>query len=382
MSRIEEGFYASLPVFDSFVRVADPAIYQPLPQDWLVGFADITASTQALRDGRYKAVNMVGAGVIAAIANALERRPFPFCFGGDGASFAVDPADADAAATALQAMATFAKEEWQMNLRIAVVPVQNIRAAGRDVRVARFAPSAHTSYAMFSGGGLAWFEAQAKAGAWHLAAAPPGTRPDLTGLSCRWKIAPAANGVILSLIVVPRGDDHAPFHALVEELVAMADSARGGSRPVTTGALKPQWPGKGIGLEVAATARHGENRQLVRLRLLAQTLLATLFLKSGLKTAAFDAQTYTGDVAANADFRKFDDGLKMTLDCSAELADAIEARLHAMSGIATHGTFRQEEALMTCFVPAITERGHVHFVDGAGGGYAQAAVALKARLAG
>ena len=32
---------------------------------------------------------MVGAGVIAAVANALDRRPFPFVFGGDGASFAV-----------------------------------------------------------------------------------------------------------------------------------------------------------------------------------------------------------------------------------------------------------------------------------------------------
>ena len=61
--------------------------YRPLPDDWVVGFSDVVGSTEAIAKGRYKAVNMVGAGVIAAVANALERRPFPFVFGGDGASF-------------------------------------------------------------------------------------------------------------------------------------------------------------------------------------------------------------------------------------------------------------------------------------------------------
>ena len=34
---------------------------------------------------------------------------------------------------------------------------------------------------------------------------------------------------------------------------------------------------------------------------------------------------------------------------------------------------------MTCFTPSVTERGHVHFVDGVGGGYTMAAKAMKAR---
>jgi hypothetical protein len=34
---------------------------------------------------------------------------------------------------------------------------------------------------------------------------------------------------------------------------------------------------------------------------------------------------------------------------------------------------------VTCFVPSATQRGHVHFVDGAGGGYTMAAKAMKAR---
>jgi len=38
---------------------------------------------------------------------------------------------------------------------------------------------------MFAGGGLGWFEAQAKRGDYVLPPAAPGTRPDLSGLSCR-----------------------------------------------------------------------------------------------------------------------------------------------------------------------------------------------------
>ena len=33
---------------------------------------------------------------------------------------------------------------------------------------------------------------------------------------------------------------------------------------------------------------------------------------------------------------------------------------------------------MTCIVPSHSERDHVHFVDGAAGGYAMAAAMLKA----
>ena len=89
-----DDFYETIPVLDDFADAVRAENYRPLPDDWVVGFADVTGSTKAVADGRYKAVNMVGAGAIAAVANALDRRPFPFVFGGDGASFAVSSSDA------------------------------------------------------------------------------------------------------------------------------------------------------------------------------------------------------------------------------------------------------------------------------------------------
>ena len=70
----------------------------------------------------------------------------------------------------------------------------------------------------------------------------------------------------------------------------------------------------------------------------------------------------------------------MVLDCSPELAAEIERRLAvgAADGKVRFGLHRQRAAMMTCFTPSATSANHVHFIDGALGGYAAAASALKA----
>ncbi len=50
----------------------------------------------------------------------------------------------------------------------------------------------------------------------------------------------------------------------------------------------------------------------------------------------------------------------------------------ASAGIARYGLHRQDAAMMTCFTPSALRSDHVHFIDGARGGYASAATALKA----
>src|SRR6186997_2281063 len=115
MTGAPDGFYASLPVFRDFTHVMDPALFRPLPDDWMIGTADVVQSTKAIAENRYKAVNMAGASVIVAVTNALaansQARDFPFVFGGDGASFAV-PGEAGAAARqALAETATWVQED-------------------------------------------------------------------------------------------------------------------------------------------------------------------------------------------------------------------------------------------------------------------------------
>src|SRR6202000_1147941 len=192
VSGVSDGFYDGIPVFRGFGRVMDPALYSPLPDNWSIGVADIVESTRAIAEARYKAVNMAGASVIAAVANALEGREFPFVFGGDGASFAVSPGDLAAGREALAATAAWVSEDLDLVMRVPPVPVGAIRAQGADVRVARFGPSPNLSYAMFSGGGLGWAETAMKRGEFAVNPAAPGTQPDLSGLSWRFEEIPAA----------------------------------------------------------------------------------------------------------------------------------------------------------------------------------------------
>src|SRR6202142_2980319 len=172
-------------------------------------------------------------GVIASVTNALEGREFPFVFGGDGASFAVSPDDLASARDALAATAAWVKDDLNLVMRVALVPVSAVRAQGLDVRVARFGPSANLSYAMFSGGGLGWAEAAMKRGEFAVEKAHPGTQPDLSGLSCRFEEIPSARGLILSVLVVPaQGADPRAFRKVIEDVVALAERTPDAGRPV------------------------------------------------------------------------------------------------------------------------------------------------------
>src|SRR6201997_5445330 len=252
-----DKFYSAVPVFRRFVRLMDPALYVSLPDDWSIGGADIVESTKAIAQARYKAVNMAGAAVISAVTNALEGREFPFVFGGDGASFAGSPADLDRAREALAATATWVKEDLALAMRVALVPVSAIRAQGADVRVARFGPSANLSYAMFSGGGLGWAEAAMKRGEFAVNPAPPGSQPDLSGLSCRFEEIPAARGVILSVLVVPaKGADQLSFRKVIEDIIGLVEKSPDAGRPVPADGPPLKWPPQGIEYEARA-ARGG-----------------------------------------------------------------------------------------------------------------------------
>jgi hypothetical protein len=374
-----EPFYGSIPVFRGFGSLMDPALYSPLPDDWIIGMADIVESTRAIADKRYKAVNMAGAAVIAAVTNALEGREFPFVFGGDGASFAVSPDDLGRARDALAATARWVQDDLDLVMRVALVPVASVRAQGLDVRVARFAPSPNLSYAMFSGGGLGWAEAAMKRGEFSVSAAAPGTQPDLTGLSCRFEEIPSVRGLILSVLVVPAsGADPNAFRKLIEDVIALVERSPEAGRPVPPGGPAIRWPPSGAELE-ARTIRGGS---LLRRRafVLANGLFAYLVMRFGISVGGFVPKTYVQQVVENSDFRKYDDGLRMILDCTPELENALAQRLAAAAsaGIIRYGLHRQDAAMMTCFTPSALRSDHVHFIDGARGGYASAATALKA----
>ncbi len=374
-----DDFFHKLSGFTRFEGVTDSANYRPLPDDWLIAIADIVSSTKAIAEGHYKSVNMAGASVISAVLNALERGDYPFAFGGDGAVVAVPPSGEERTRRALAAVRSWAMEELQLDLRTALVPMTPIRGEGFDVQVARFNPSDHVSYAMFSGGGTSWAERQMKAGRFIVDAPPEKAEPDLTGLSCRWNPIKAENGEIVSIIAIPGEGGNGPqFQQLVADIIAISAEQSRDGHPVPVEGPTPALSFEGVDIEARALAAPA-NRWWRKLLIDAQIALIWILDKFGMKAATFDAKIYRRDLAANSDFRKFDDGLKMTIDVDAGHLERIEARLRQAEaeGVCRFGLHRQDSALMTCFVPTPLMRDHMHFIDGASGGYAMAAMALR-----
>ncbi|PZM08817.1 DUF3095 family protein [Rhizobium tubonense] len=325
--------------YHEFSLVLDPASYEPLPDDWLIGVTDVVSSTSAIRSGRYEDVNYAGASIIAALGNAWGSFDFPFVFRGDGAAFALPAHGMATATSALRQVATFASTSLDLVLRVGLMSVDEIRANGRDVRIAQYAASENATYAMFAGGGLKWAEQQIKNGRYLVEPGKSTTKPDLTGLTCDWTPFPSQQGEILSLLVEPH-EDASPkaFASLASRVLAVFDAGPRQSHPVPKDIAIPKD---------------------------CETCL--------------DPKTWS-EIVSNSDFRKYDDGLRLTVDCSVEQIEAVEATLVAAKarGEVNFGLHRQSHALMTCFVPSGRPDQHLHFLDGMGGGYAKAAEMLEA----
>ncbi|UWM85461.1 DUF3095 domain-containing protein [Rhizobium sp. SRDI969] len=377
----DEDFFAEVPLFSEFEGVTDAANYRPLPDGWVLALADIVGSTQAIGAGRYKDVNMAGASVISAVLNAVGKGDYPFVFGGDGALIALPGSLEAAARGALAAVQIWVEEDLGLMLRIAIVPVADTRAEGLDVRVARYSASPYVTYAMFWGGGTSWAERQMKLGRYGIARAPAGTRPNLTGLSCRWSPIDARNGEIVSIIAVPgEGRPGREFQELVGGIVAITTEQNRDSHPVPADGPDLAFSLHGINREAKATAPP-RRRLWQKLFIFLQLAITVACYRLGIPLGRFDARRYKRDVADNSDFRKFDDGLKMTIDVDAEHLKRIETLLQQAKakGVARYGLHRQSSALMTCFVPTPIARDHIHFIDGAAGGYAVAASQITGR---
>lgn len=362
--------------FDRFGEVANPARYTPLDEDWILGLTDVTSSTEAIANGRYKAVNVAGAAAISAVMNGLGTAQFPFAFAGDGCAFALPERDREAARTALSQTVAWVRDDLGLALRAAIVPVTAARAAGREVAVALYRPSPHVAYAMFDGGGLVWAEAEMKAGRYEVASAPVGCHPNLTGLSCRWLPLASQNGAVVSLIARPGSAGAGPFREAVEAVLTLLEE--GPHHPVPVAGPRPAFVSPGTLLEAKASRRGLPLWRRV-VAVTAHNLMGWALFLTRLKVGGFDPATYRALASRNADARKFEDALMVTADVSPALEGALRELLDAaaLRGALRYGLHRQSAALMTCIVPSYQEDGHYHFVDGAEGGYAEAAKVFR-----
>ena len=125
----------------------------------------------------------------------------------------------------------------------------------------------------------------------------------------------------------------------------------------------------------------GKARLARFLKVLGINAIGQLSFKSGRKVGTFDGKQYLSEMATNSDTRKFDEMLRMVIDSTAGQRLALEKVLRARHerGEIAYGIHTSPQALMTCLVFNL-HGNHIHFIDGADGGYALAAREMKKRM--
>lgn len=381
------SFVADLPTLGRFAEVADPARFVPAPDDWRVYCCDIVDSTGAIAAGRYKAVNMAGAACIVAAVNAAPGIELAFVFGGDGATILAPSALAPGIDRALVRTRRLIAEGFGLTMRVGAVPVAALRARGADLTVAMLELGPGNRLAMFSGGGAALADRLIKSdtrGDWQLTDGGDGD-PDLAGLSCRWEPLSARHGVMACVMAVALPGDAAVRARIYAELIAGIETilAPDGdeARPVRADTLRFRWPPRGLGLEATMT-RAGRPRWRRLLAIAAQSFFQALAEWCDLRIGAYHAPRYRAELRANADFRRFDDVLRLVLDLTPVQHRALEDLLAIgrRRGEIAYGLHVSEKALMTCLLFDLDTSRHLHLIDGWDGGFTLAARAMRAQL--
>ena len=394
-------FYQRMEGFSAFFEFSRPQHYHSLPDDWLVVVTDIVDSTEAIQAGRYKEVNAVGVASIVALTNALSPLSIPYVFGGDGITACVPGALRAESVTALAATRRMAGQRFGLELRVGLVPMADIGAAGYRVLIGKFRPHAEFQQAMFLGRGLRHAERLIKDGGTdnpyrvdNDERAVAG-EADFSGFECRWREIPSPAEENIALLVEFIGDgdgnggsDGAERERVYTEVLGEIDRIYGMEtqyHPLREDNLSLSMSFRVLSVEadIRTAFRSPWRRWLYLLKLQALRWVGTCLMRCGLQAAGADWGRYKHQVILNTDYRKFDEVLRMVI--AGDRGQRLELRRvldeYRQEGQLVFGIHSAPAALMTCMV-ADYGSDHVHFLDAADGGYAMASKEMKQQRSG
>ena len=384
-----EDFLHAVPEIERFADVTEPRFYADAPEHWHIVLTDVRGSTKAIEAGRYRDVNALGVASIVAIRNATPDLELPYVFGGDGATLLIPDSRRAVCEAALRGVRKLAQTAFELELRVGIVAVAELNAAGHGVQVARFRTSPHVRLAMLRGSGIAQAERWVKDAVHGARFAVSAEGPDdasFEGFECRWQPVPSRRGHIVSLIVQALDPTEAERAESYRRIITTLESALedGAGHPISLRGLRlgTLFGSYGIEARLRSRAAEGEAYRAAEAYARKKSLIGRTLIALGASAGGFDGKAYPKELIENTDYRKFDEALRMVLDLSDEQLAVIEAELERArsEGHLVYGVHRAQSALITCYLRSYSGD-HVHFVDGADGGYALAARQLKGQLA-
>ncbi|MBA2403878.1 MAG: DUF3095 domain-containing protein [Bdellovibrionales bacterium] len=372
-----ENFYLTIPSFKNFNGITSEEYFRPVPQDWAIFITDVRGSTKAIADGKYKDVNTIGAASIVVARKAMGKDDFPFVFGGDGATLLIPPSKIKAVSRELCALKRLSLQNFNLDLRVGMVKISELYAQNKLLEAAKYELTPGRCVAILRGEGMNQAETWIKEAREKYEVNDNATcEADLTGLSCRWQPIPSKRGKILSLIVYSRKTT-AIYQNILKIMETIFPEGIESLNPANTelGSYKSIW--KCMKDEIKY---HPNIFSLTFLKRFMEIVPAVLIFKYKLPIPFI--RRYVKAMETHSDFRKFDNMLRMVIDCTPNQVLAINqllTNLH-LEGDIFFGTFQSDNSLMTCFVDGLTQGQHIHFMDAENGGYAAASIQMKAQI--
>ncbi len=358
-----------------------PEYYVDVPSDWIIAITDVSGSTKAIQEGKYKEVNTCGAAIIAALLNVMDGHDIPFVFGGDGATILLPPAKREAAQNALLQTKNIAKDAYGLSLRIGIIPVSDVLTETSSVKVGRVFMSENFCQPVFFGGGLAKADVLLKdpeSSHLYQIADIPNPQADYSGYECRWSKHPAANGNVYSVLVQAIASDvstHGEIYSTALDGIYEIFGDMQSRHPIAVERMRVATGVKDFTCEVAFRTPGGGLLEVMKL--FGWSIGGFLLWKFVKKIW----EPYRATVHAATDHEKFDDTLRMTISGSNKQKELLIQYLEEMRrrGKIAYGIHEAPRSLMTCIVYERFGR-QVHFVDADNGGYALAAKQMKEML--
>ncbi len=385
-----DNFYSSLPVQADFSVVSDLSKYSILPDDWFIVAADIENSTGAIKAGKYKSVNIVGVSVITAIRNIAPSILLPSIFGGDGASLCIPPSLFDHAKKALIATRFMAENQFDLKLRVGIVPIEVVRNAGQEVFVSRYIMSEHYNQAAFAGGGIEYAERlikdKVKGQQYRFDENDEESSTDYSGLECRWDNIPSKHGETIALIVkviAPSIEEESRIYNDIIVKIQQIYGTDAECQPIYEGGLSLTGNISQLKNEVSVRTHKKNTFSILNywLKLYIQNILGWIFMTFKLNVAGVPWGAYKAELISNTDFKKFDGVLRQVISGTKSQREELNSFLKEKhtNKQCVYGIHASNSALMTCLIDnRIGE--HFHFVDAADGGYAIAALQMKEQI--
>lgn len=381
MPQSTDQFYNDLPA--SRMALADlllkASLFYPVPADWHVIITDIKGSTQAVQSGLHETVNLVATGSIVTVLNLAFRAGItvPFFFGGDGATFIVPTSVVDQAMQVLLLYQLNTLENFGLELRAGVVSVQEIYQEGHQLNISKFALSEAFSIPVVLGKGLSFAEQLIKAEDYlFVSELAPAAELDLSGMQCRWdKIDPPEHSQeIVTLLIMAVG---VVSPALVfSKVIRHIDEIYGPPQkrqPISVAKLKLKSSFDRLSVEMRA--RIGKIRFFELLKSWLINLYGYIYFQTE------SGKNYLNRLVEMSDTLVMDGRINTVISGNENQRYQLLKVLDELeqAGELVYGMHISGDSVMSCYVRDLKD-GHVHFVDGAEGGYTQAARLLKAKL--